>query len=48
MTQTEARTLVPYALGRLFKIGSRPFKEGDHEQFDKIKSILMIAKGDSQ
>ncbi len=31
------------AIGRLLRIGSRPFQEGDHEEFDRIQAIVKEA-----
>lgn len=37
----ERKALAQLALGRLFRIMSRPFQPGDHEQFEQIREILL-------
>lgn len=37
----DRRVLIQLALGRLFRMGSRPFQPGDHEDFDKVREIIM-------
>lgn len=43
MDAQEAHTIMPYALGRLFRIMSRPFKEGDIETFEDCRRAIMEA-----
>lgn len=40
-TPDELDTLVKMSIGRIFKLMSRPFQEGDIEQFEKAKSVIM-------
>ena len=37
----ERHALVCLAIGRLFRICSRPFQEGDLEQFEMCRKIIM-------
>lgn len=37
----ERRVLVQMALGRLFRMGSRPFQLGDHEDYEWVREIIM-------
>ena len=32
---------VNLAIGRLFRIMSRPFREGDHEQYERCRSVVL-------
>lgn len=41
--QLEAEQIIRLALGRLFKIGSRQFREGDIEEFEKCKWLILDA-----
>lgn len=38
---TEERKTVDGATGRILRMGSRPFQEGDLEEFDRCKNIVM-------
>lgn len=35
--------VVELALGRIFRMGSRPFQQGDIEEFDRCKALIMNA-----
>jgi len=37
------KTLIEMAIGRILRLGSRKFKEGDIEQYEKCKWIIMTA-----
>lgn len=39
----ERRALAELALGRLFRIGSRPFKEGDIAEYYRCRAIVLDA-----
>lgn len=39
----EAETAWKLALGRIFRMGSRPTQEGDVEMYEKCKDIIMDA-----
>jgi hypothetical protein len=41
VTEQDARQVAQLALGRLFRIGSRPFQEGDVEEYARIRSIVL-------
>ena len=43
MTEEESRTAACLALGRLFRIGSRPFQEGDLEEWENIRRVVLEA-----
>jgi hypothetical protein len=43
MTEQEARTAAQLAIGRLLRIGSRPYQEGDIEEFYRLRSVVMEA-----
>lgn len=39
---TDDRTrLMELALVRLFRICSRPFQDGDHEEYDRCRAIIL-------
>lgn len=42
-TDPEARTLAQLALGRIFRILSRPFQEGDIEEYERCRAIVLDA-----
>jgi len=33
--------LVELAIGRILRLGSRPFQEGDLEEFDRCRAIIL-------
>lgn len=41
MTQQETKQLVDLAIGRIFRIMSRPFKSGDLEEYERCRKIVM-------
>ena len=43
MTKTEAEHLFEFALGRIFRLGSRPKQKLDDKQFEQCKYILQRA-----
>lgn len=43
MTVAEAQLLMEMALGRLFRIGSRPFQDGDDAEYEKCRAAAMEA-----
>ena len=45
MTQdeSEARAVASLAIGRLLRIGSRPERPGDTEEYFRVRSIIMDA-----
>ncbi len=43
MTEREARTAAELAIGRILRLGSRPFQEGDIELFDEARAVLLEA-----
>lgn len=43
MNEQEARTAMHLAIGRLFRIMSRPYQEGDIEQFYMCEKVVMDA-----
>jgi hypothetical protein len=43
MNQQEAEQMMRLALGRLFRIGSRPYQQGDDEQFEMCRRAVMEA-----
>jgi hypothetical protein len=38
---SEERTAVTLAIGRLFRILSRPHRPGDEEQYERCRSVVM-------
>lgn len=40
-TPSPERLLVQLALGRIFRLGSRPSQEGDIEQYEEARAIIM-------
>lgn len=42
-TREELETLVKLALGRIFRLGSRPTQPGDVEQYEFCRSLIMDA-----
>jgi len=45
MSEQERQALVERAIGRLLAIGSRPFRQGDHEEYDHIRLVVVTAAG---
>lgn len=41
LSTQERDAAIQMAVGRLLLIGSRPFQEGDLEEFDRIRSVVM-------
>jgi hypothetical protein len=41
LSEVERKCLVERALGRLFSILARPYREGDVEEYNRCKSIIM-------
>lgn len=39
----EAEKAMELAIGRIFRMGSRPTQEGDIEMYEKCRSIIMAA-----
>jgi len=39
----EANKAMELAIGRLFLLGSRPFQEGDIQQYEDLKSVFLDA-----
>lgn len=39
------RTLAELALGRILRLGSRPFQPGDIEEYDRCRAIIIDAVG---
>ncbi len=37
---------VSLALGRLFAIGGRPFQEGDHEEYERCRVVIMASQSE--
>lgn len=44
MTAEETQ-MVNMAIGRLFRIMSRPYQEGDEEQYEKCKDVITAIAG---
>lgn len=42
-SKVEAEKTIRLALGRILSIGSRPFQEGDLEQYEKYKWLILNA-----
>ena len=42
-TDTDYELLLTMAIGRLFRLGSRPFQEGDEETFGMVRMAVMEA-----
>jgi len=47
-TSPESRQIVNMALGRLFSIMSRPFREGDIEQFERVRAVVVSELGEER
>lgn len=43
MSREEAEVALDLALGRLFKLCSRPEQPGDIEQYEKLRAVAMEA-----
>jgi hypothetical protein len=43
MTDDERRQLAILAIGRILRIASRPFQEGDLEEYDRCRGIVLDA-----
>lgn len=41
MTNTNAKDIVAGAIGRIISLGSRPFQDGDLEEYDRCKAVVM-------
>ncbi len=41
MSEQERTTLAQLAIGRILRIGSRPYQEGDVEEYERCKRIIM-------
>lgn len=41
MTQTERDRIVALALGRLFRLGSRPSQPGDVAEYERVRAIVL-------
>ncbi len=40
------RKAVEMAIGRIFRIMSRPYKKGDEEQYEEARNVVMSILGD--
>jgi hypothetical protein len=43
--QDEKRALAVLAVGRLLRLMSRPFQEGDLEQYEECREVLLNVSG---
>jgi len=41
LSEAERKCLVEMALGRLFSILARPYREGDEAEYNRCRSIIM-------
>lgn len=41
MSDEEKRALVSLALGRIFRLGSRPAQPGDAEEYERCRAIVV-------
>ena len=41
--ETEARRVAELAIGRIFRMGSRPYQEGDLEEYERCRAIAFEA-----
>jgi hypothetical protein len=41
MTATERSKVFEAAMGRIFRLGSRPFQEGDIEEYERCRAVIM-------
>lgn len=42
-TEAECHQLMRLAMGRIFLLGSRPFQEGDLEQYEAARAVMRAA-----
>jgi hypothetical protein len=42
-TRQQAEQIIELALGRILSIGSRPFRNGDFEEYEKCKWLILDA-----
>lgn len=43
MTEDEKRTIVALAIGRIFRLGSRPAQPGDVEEYERARAAIYAA-----
>jgi hypothetical protein len=43
VSDPETTQIVHLAIGRIFRLGSRPFQEGDLEEYERCRAIIMDA-----